>query len=96
MFCIRQLHIGGGTLCEHLITFYYFLLIFPDSNLPFNGSTNYWTGQDDRETVSRHIGVKDQTVLVSLIIMGVVVPAIFTFMFVMLCLKHKRTQQSRR
>jgi hypothetical protein len=53
MFCIRQLHIGGGTLCEHLITFYYFLLIFPDSNLPFNGSTNYWTGQDDRESVSR-------------------------------------------
>jgi len=96
MFCISQLHIEGGILCEHLITFYYFLLIFPDYNLPLNGSTNYWNGQGDGEIVSRHMGVKDQTLLVSLIIMGVVVPAISIFMFVMLYLKHKRTQQSRR
>ncbi|XP_063438426.1 uncharacterized protein LOC134719346 [Mytilus trossulus] len=56
-------------------------------------TTPFWKPHDDDS--SGH-GIKDHTVFVSLVVMGIIVPAIFIFIFTMICIKHRKTKQTRR
>lgn len=57
-------------------------------------TTPYWKYHEEDDSAGH--GIKDHTVFVSLVVMGIIVPAIFIFIFTMICIKHRKTKQTRR